>query len=211
MTIKKTLLTLASGALAATLITACGDDNTEIPFVQEPELNGRYTNENCVNVGVGSVGLSYQETLRFETPDKFTRYQDYFLNADCSGDPEGVAQAEGTYNVDNDGAPDSEGGAMEIMVDQAFVTAQSEGLADALSAINYCGVESYQAGQKEEVSPNNSDNLTCIVQSIPNTLYGVYSLNGDTLYLNDGGVSEMSESQEDRPSNLDQGTAYNKQ
>lgn len=210
MTLRNTLTSLAGCLLATTLITACGDDN-EIPIIQEPELNGRFSNQDCNGIGVGEAGVSYRETLRFEVPDKFTRYQDLYTNADCSGNPEGTAEAQGTFNVDNDGAPDSDGGAMELKMEKAFVTAQTEGMATALSLVNYCGVAEYKAGEEKEVSPQDTDNLTCIVQDVPNTLYGVYTLDGDTLYLNEGGVGQMGESKEDRPKGLDKGTAYQKQ
>ncbi len=212
MKMQNTLLTLASGLLAATMISACGEDSASNPVTQDPELNGRYANENCVGVGAFGVGVSYRETLRFEAADNFTMYRDIYSNGDCGGNPSAVIEARGSFNIDSDGAPESEGGTIQVDLEESFVTAETEAGADFLNGINYCEINDYQAGEAKQVPAEKSDNVDgCFVPAVPNTLYGVYKRNGNTLYLNQGGVSQMGESENDRPTDLDLGTAYNKQ
>ncbi len=191
------------------LFTGCDDDDVVNNIANEPDLNGRYT-AACSEVPVINVGS--QDTLRFEADSKFESYAELYTSDDCS-DAEivGTFRLEGEYRVDNDGAPDSEGGAIRLELNAAFVRLDSDALVTAANTANFCGYSNYEKGVEVEVS-GSSDDFNCpFVKAVPDTLYGVYREDDGTFYLNEGGLSNMSQSQEERPQGLDMGKPYTKQ
>ncbi len=208
--------TILLSVVAAFSFTGCSDDDngSSSPagaagnFVQEPDLNGRYSND-CS--GSELANLSMRTTYRFNADGSFSQYQDFYESEDCSDNESlGVVELGGSYTVDSDGAPESEGGAIQFEIKQAKITVQSALLADAMNAISFCGQDSYEEGSETEIT-ETSDNALCPVKSVPDTLYGVYREDDGSFYLNEGGMSEMGESEEDRPNDLDQENVYRKQ
>lgn len=204
-TTKKILLVALMMAFAA-----CSKDQKQSVknFAQEPDLNGRYS-KNCV--GSDLAGLSYLETLRFETDSTFTQIREYHTSDDCSDQSvQGVLRVSGRYAVDNDGASQSEGGSIKLDLDKASIDVKSSTLADALNLVNFCGASDYKANEKVEITAGTDSHL-CPVRQLPDSLYGVYREDDGKLYLNDGGMSSMSESKDNRPNDLDKETVYIKQ
>lgn len=185
------------------------DDPVQVAnnVTEQPNMNGTFRSA-CA--GSDLAGLSVRETLKFEG-NKFTREQSYFETADCTEEQNGgTVTVEGDFTIDADGLPQSEAGAVQLDLKTAYITPHAAFLVTALNAINYCGYSDYAIDVKRDVS-GGTDSATCVVLKVPQTVYGAYRLDDKKLYLNEGGVGEMSESATDRPAKLDTSKVYTRE
>jgi hypothetical protein len=163
---------------------ACDDAKETIENIEKaPELQGRFVS-NCRSIGIdGVAGFSKMDELYLAANQtEFTTL--YFEGTECSSDKEvGMLEYNGEFNVLN--SKDNEGD-LRFDLEEAIITIESETLAEALSAVNFCGQSSYEAGENESISSENAG-LLCPVQDVPTTLYGSYTYDDqdNTLFLSD--------------------------
>ena len=195
---------------ALLFIVGCSDDAVS-NLVEDPQLNGRYMASDCESIGIGEAGISKKESLVFEINGGFQKIEDYYTNADCSGEPAGTARLEGRYQVDGEGDSVTQGSHLGIELTNAYMVSRSANLSSIFTLSGYCGVNEFVTDEEIEITTNAGEGLCIVRESLPETLYGVYQEKDGVLFLNKGGLSEMGQSQQDRPNQLDQEKIYVKQ
>lgn len=176
-------------------------------LTEQPNMNGTFRSA-CA--GSDIVGLSVREKLVFEG-NKFTREQNFYETEDCSEkEAGGSIILEGNFVLDADGLPQSEGGSLQLDLQKAFIAPGANFFVTALNTLGLCGRDDYAVGVKTEVT-NGSDDLSCPVKKVPQTVFGAYRLDDRKLYLNEGGLGEMSETKDKTPTKLDTTRVYTRE
>lgn len=191
------------------LIGCDSDDASEVAnnISEDPQLNGSFIGP-CS--GSDILNLSYRQRMTF-SGNTFTHERTYFESNDCSdAEVGGTVELTGDFIVDADGIEDSDAGAIQLELKRALVTPNQEYLVDALNTVGFCGHDDYVLGNEKEIT-EGTDEFACPIRELPETLYGAYSVEGDRLYLNNGGLGQMSDDDKNRPTILDKDTVYIKQ
>lgn len=192
-------LVLSTGMIA---LTACSDSKDTIQNVTEDaSLQGRFLSE-CGSSSL--IDMSERTALMFQG-NEFTRTQSYFTADDCQEEGAKIDYT-GTFTIDADGLPETEGGALNIKVESMKILVNSEAVATALSAINFCGVSQYVVGEEVTIEGELSQGL-CPLMNVPAERYGVYKVEDDRLYL-DNDLNSMSDTDENRAKALNTDLVY---
>ena len=195
---------------SALVIGGCdSDDASDVAnnITEDPQLNGSFVGP-CS--GSDILNLSYRQRMTF-SGNTFTHERTYFETSDCSdAEAGGTVELTGEFVVDADGIESSDAGAIQLELTKALVTPNQTYLVNALNTVGFCGSNDYTLNQEKEIT-EGTDEFACPVRELPETLYGAYSVEDDRLYLNNGGLSQMSEDGQNRPTILDKNTVYIKE
>lgn len=182
-------------------LIGCSDDNDGIQAAEncttDAEFCSMVARSSCE--GSSIVDLAEHNSLEFNG-NTFKRVQRFYASADCSTAEAAVVEYKGEFTVDEE-AVKGRPGAMNIALEKGSITVNDETTADLLSAVNFCGVDSYEVGKSYEIKGEQTEGL-CPIQNMPVRLYGAYEIDGDKLML-DNNISDMSTSEKNRDTDLD--------
>lgn len=183
-------------------LAACSEDDAQDVIdattntAEDPSLQGTFVG-TCY--GAGFIPASTIDTYQFEG-NSFTQTSVYYTSNDCAADSRlGELRYEGEFTIDSDSDAVQNGGAVDVTVNNAVAVVDNQTFADLLNSVNYCGANNYAPGNEVKLSPEQTDDITCLVDDLPSTRYGAYTVDGETLYLNPDGLKGMSTSEEQRP------------
>lgn len=180
-----------------------------VNYAKDSDLQGTFRGP-CV--GSNLPGIHSQSTLKFDGA-KFQVKKALYAEGDCSKDELGQAVYSGGFTIDDKKVDGQKVKTIDISLEKAQIAVSSNVLASAASAVNYCGVSSYELNKTYNITPNTKME-TCFVAEVPAKLYGSYRIAKDgsdmALSLSESEVSDLAASKEKRKLELQSasGTSY---
>lgn len=205
---------LAGILIATAALTGCssGSDNNNsggAPTAGEPTTGGGSTSvpeaiaiEDQWTSTCGDAtlfGLSEDSQMKVGA-DSFSRVTRYHTTGTCSAEAIRLEQT-GTYSQGADVQTGVK--SIDFTVDHVQVTALNKAGADILRLANFCGISQWKVGVAQDVT-SQSGSERC-VPKLPQTIYQIYSVEGDNLFLGKGDDLTVPEK---RPGELDRTKIY---
>ncbi len=113
----------------------------------------------------------------FHANGKFEKSEQYFSSADCSKESIEFRMV-GTYETAN--RDDSED-KITYSVEESYVNLQSEGVVTLANALNFCGRNHWEVGEKQEVVGEDCKEI--LSAKAGDTLHDIYGLTDGNLYF----------------------------
>lgn len=175
-------------------------------YAKDSDLQGSFRGP-CVESNL--PGIRSQSTLKFDGA-KFQVKKVLYAEGDCSKDELGQAVYSGGFTIDDKKVDGQKVKTIDISLEKAQIAVSSNVLASAASAVNYCGVSSYELNKTYNITPNTKME-TCFVTEVPAKLYGSYRItkNGSdlNLSLSENEVSDLATSKDNRKFEQNSGPA----
>lgn len=178
-------------------------------LVDDPSLNGAFV-DDCTS----SKLLDASERIEMIfAGSQFTQHQIFYDNKDCKSEI-GRITYKGEFRTDSDALPQTDGGALEVELEEAKIEIKNQKFADLANGVNLCGTNNYEVGKSVELkesmkeSKNPITNAVCPVTKVPVTVYGAYTVHDGKLAISDGAVTSMADSKDNRKTNLNHDHMY---
>ena len=183
------LFNVGSLLIAALFVVGCGDENptSEITNrVKAPKLMQTWGGE-CIESEI--LQLSGRMFLEFDG-NNLKQVHEFYNSSDCNS-PAARLVYEGEVNV-RDAEP-SGAYPLDVTFKKSELVALNETGKDALEAVNFCSVETWNVNQPVTVNQNQN----CPLKAMPATEYHRSLVEGDKLFIGEfvlgEGVSEPTE------------------
>ncbi len=186
----KTQKILVSFALLTSFsLIGCSEDAKEAiqNVADAPTLQGEFTNKCSSSM---LLDASEQTSYKFEG-NQFTRSQVFFSEDDCVNEAGRIEYVGDFTAEENYEDTATVGGDLNIEVTGAKIIPKTDGLATALNAINFCGVNNYESGKEVELTGVQTRGL-CPIDNVPAKLYTTYRTDDINLYLADTDLGSMA-------------------
>lgn len=202
----KTYTVLTAAAICLGL-TGCSDKakDTVHNLKEAPALQGNFA-DVCSSSKL--IGASERIELKFSASD-YTRSQIFYSDKTCSTEI-GRIDYKGQFVAGAPNKDPTKGGTLDLKVQTAQVKISNQDLANSLNAINYCGHTDYTSGKTVTLTGRQTQGL-CPIENVPVTLYTVYAVQNNGLYLGSKDITTMTDNVNKRSAALDYDHSYQKE
>ena len=171
--------------------------------VNNPEIQGTWVREKCLDTDyLGSPIKSVQTKYKFSGA-AVTREEDFFSSSTCT-DPAGVITYTGTFKVEKKLAEKSY--QINMNFNKVMVNPKNETGRGVLNTLALCGEKNWAIEQSRNLTEASSKPL-CPLIDLPVTLFDMYLVEGNTLYLG-AGDNRQKVDEKDRPQQVDKQTRF---
>jgi hypothetical protein len=201
-----------TGAVLMLGLVACGQNgqNPVQATAQQTQaqlaVSGNWDSA-CSQAGLFGNFKSQKEEYHFGDDGSFEKKYFFYSDPNCQTASfvrleDGQVSFQGTSPVQN-GTP------VNFQFQKVSLVPDSQGAADELNTLKYCGVNNYAVGQASDITANSSNSLCIGVTHAPRTTYDSIKLN-DAMHINLGDDAKQEDPGK-RPANVDPQLSFTKQ